>query len=494
MQKVLLAWLGMTDIRCAKGNIEGLGPIAMATNDRPFDQIYLLSTTSMSDEDLYASWLKQHTIGRVKVVHFDLSSPTDYGEIFEAAKSTIESLCKDREKYHLTFHLSPGTPAMSSVWMMLSKSLFPAELIESSLQQGVNTVSFPFELYVEYSESETKQTSDILALFKNSKMDLSAFSSIKYKSNKMKLLIARADRVAKFEVPVLIEGESGTGKELFARAIHDSSNRKDHPFIAVNCGAIPAELFESEFFGYVKGAFTGANVTTSGYIEAAKGGTLFLDEIGEMPLIMQVKLFRSLQQGIIKKVGDIKETKIDFRVVAATNRNLLQEVAKGNFREDLFHRLAVGVLNIPPIRKRREDLSLLIDHFISEYSSKQENYKNISISARNLMVNYPWPGNVRELQNTILRLFVWSLSDTITDQDVRDNLFPVIDNTNSKSAGLELSFDSNFELERVISELEISYIQKALKDTGGNKTKAAELLGIKNYQTLNNKIKKYKIL
>ena len=425
MTKILLAWIGMTDVRCSRKKQEGLGPIGMAAVDREYDEIQLLANDKPASMNEYTKWLSGLSRAKVKVNYVNLSNPTEYGEIYEAAKAHIEEIKSNNPKGHLVYHLSPGTPAMSSVWIMLAKSIHPAELISSSIENGVKTVLLPFELYAEYLGQETKTSKEVKSIIQDTVIDANAFESIKYKCNAMKILIAKAHRVAQFDLPVLIEGESGTGKELLAEAIHNSSNRKAKPFIAVNCGAIPKELFESEFFGYIKGAFTGANAERSGFIEDAHKGTLFLDEIGEMPLEMQVKLLRALQQKVIRKVGGDKEIKIDFRIIAATNKVLLDEVARGNFREDLFHRLAIGVIKLLPLRKRREDLSMLIDIFTARLNERTNSRKKISVSARNIMVNHPWPGNIRELENTLSRIFIWSVSDTISDKDVLDNLFPV---------------------------------------------------------------------
>jgi transcriptional regulator with PAS, ATPase and Fis domain len=483
----------MTDIRCSCKKQEGLGPIGMAVTDREYDEVHLLANDKPSSMDEYAKWLSGLSNAQIKVSYVTLSDPTEYGEIYEAAQIHIEEVKSENPDSHFVYHLSPGTPAMSSVWIMLAKSIHPAELISSSIENGVKTVLFPFEVYAEYSGKDEKTSEEVEALIQDTIIDATAFSSIKYKCDAMKILIAKAHRIAQFDLPVLIEGESGTGKELLAEAIHNSSDRKANPFIAVNCGAIPKELFESEFFGFTKGAFTGANADRPGFIEAANKGTLFLDEIGEMPLEMQVKLLRALQQKKIKKVGSDKEIKVDFRVIAATNKVLLDEIAKGNFREDLFHRIAVGVLRLLPLRERREDLSMLIDIFIANLNKKTRNSKKISVSARNLTINHSWPGNIRELENTLSRIFIWSVSDTISDKDVRDNLFPLIVNEPASDPVLDRDIEHGIDLKALVEEVEKHYLQKALKVTDV-KAKAAKLLGLDNHQTLNNKLKKYNLI
>ena len=298
------------------------------------------------------------------------------------------------------------------------------------------------------------------------------------------------------DVPVLIQGESGTGKELFARAIHASSRRADKPFVEVNCGAIPRELVESEFFGHVKGAFTGASEAKVGHLESAKGGTLFLDEIGELPLDAQVKLLRALQEKKIQRVGSSRTYSVDFRVIAATNRILLDEVAEERFREDLFHRLAVGVLSLPPLRDRSGDLNLLVDHFLDRLNSERERnadwqHKKLSAGARNLLNQHPWPGNIRELSNTLCRAAIWSAGSTIETDQMRNALFPVKRDIPGYDAILNRNLGNDLDLSELLAEVARHYLARAYQETDGNKSAACQLVGLPNYQTFTNWMKKY---
>ncbi|WP_313800439.1 sigma-54 dependent transcriptional regulator [Cytobacillus sp.] len=284
-------------------------------------------------------------------------------------------------------------------------------------------------------------------------------------------------RIADSNVPVLIEGESGTGKELFAKALHYWSCRADEPFVAVNSGALPEQLLESELFGHVKGAFTGANHDKKGLVEAADGGTLFLDELGEMPLLLQVKLLRFLESGEFRRVGDVRERKVTVRVVAATNRNMENEVAEGHFREDLFYRLNVVKLTIPPLRDRKEDIPLFIDFFINKGKNQG---KRLSSEAFFELQNYDFQGNVRELQHIIERGILLSRTEQI---EAADLLLPT-----RKISPIE-KLQSTCSLE----ELEIMHIEGVLHNVNWNKTKAAEILGI-SVRNLYRKIEQYKLV
>lgn len=492
MKKILITWIGRTDIRAIKeSKTVGLGPIAQAIAGASFDQVVLISNSDKSETDAYIRWLNGIKKTYTVVHHVELTSPTNFGEIYEIDVKVIQS-CLSKGDEELTFHLSPGTPAMAAVWILLAKTQFSAKLIESSKEHGVKSVEIPFDISAEFIPSLLLKSDERLEKMAASlPPDAPEFENIIHCSPAMQRLIAKARLVAARSVPVLIEGESGTGKELLARAIHNASPRCAKPFIAINCGAIPPELVESEFFGHAKGAFSGADKIRIGYFESANGGTLFLDEIGELPLAAQVKILRVLQEGEVTKVGETKAAKVNVRIVAATNRSLLNEVAEGRFRSDLFYRLAVAVLHIPPLRERQGDIGLLIDNFL-EQESQEENKlcKKISASAKNLLLSHPWPGNVRELQNTIKRASVWTISDTIQVDDVREALF-ILDSQRSDHI-LDRALGEGFNIQDVIGEVARHYLGRAMKETAGSKTKAAEILGLPNYQTLSNWLKKYR--
>ncbi len=297
------------------------------------------------------------------------------------------------------------------------------------------------------------------------------FTDIVYASEKMDAVIKLSEKASQFKTTVLISGESGTGKELIAKAIHNSSRRKEAPFIAVNCAAIPEALLESELFGYVRGAFSGADGSKRGLMEEAHGGTLFLDEIGEFPLPLQPKLLRVLQEEEIRRLGDTKLIKIDVRVIAATSRDLDHEVKNGGFRNDLYYRINVFPISIPPLRERKEDIPLLVRHFIDKYNCElNHRIKDVMPEVMSELMNYGWPGNVRELENAVERAMILCDSDYISQVDVG-----AADSKGSFSPG---NWISTFTYDEARKRIERAYIEQALSDTRGNRTKAAKILGI----------------
>jgi two-component system response regulator AtoC len=316
-----------------------------------------------------------------------------------------------------------------------------------------------------------------------------SFENIVSKNEKMQKLFDVIKKVAQYKSTVLITGESGTGKELVARALHYNSERSQHPFIPVNCGAIPENLLESELFGHAKGAFTDAIRAKKGLFEEADGGTLFLDEIGELPSPLQVKLLRVLQEGEIRRIGESKSIKVDVRIVVATVKDLTREVNEGRFREDLFYRLNVLPIHIPPLRERKEDIPLLIHHFINKYNqSMNKNVKGIDHEALEALMNHKWYGNVRELENTIERAIVLTDKDNIEQENL-----PIEIQEIKEEFQLEPLPDEEYSIKKASKTLEMNLIKKALRKTKGNHTHAARLLEI-SHRALLYKIKDYGIM
>jgi len=318
-------------------------------------------------------------------------------------------------------------------------------------------------------------------LWNNQVQKSSENKTIVYQSEVMGNLMKMIDRVAPSSANILVLGESGTGKELIARHIHEKSNRRNKPFVAINCGALRETLLESELFGHEKGSFTGAYNRKIGLAEVANGGTLFLDEIGELSPGIQAKLLRFIQEGELYRVGGKDPIKVDIRLISATNRELDAEVQKGNFREDLFYRINTIVVSSPPLRRRREDIPVLVTHFLSNGNHAYLNRgRQISEDALKTLTKYDWPGNIRELQNVCERLQILSEGHTIMLNDLPDNI------RNPEKADDIIDYDPSLTLH----ELEKRYILKALAHFGGNKTQAANNLGI-TIKTLYNKLHEY---
>lgn len=316
-------------------------------------------------------------------------------------------------------------------------------------------------------------------------IEVSSPSGIVGKSRRLVEVFSTVRKVADYKSTVLLLGESGTGKELVARALHDESVRASAAFVPINCGAIPETLLESELFGHVRGAFTDATRDKGGLIQEADGGTLFLDEIGELPQTLQVKLLRFLQEDEIRRVGDTKDTKVDVRVVAATARDLNAMVTAGSFREDLFYRLNVLQLQIPPLRERRDDIPLLVEHFIAKYGARLGRHDmSIAKEALRTLMDYHWPGNIRELENTIERAMVLADDNRIEVESLPDKLRQERERPQLQFLGDDLS------IKKAVRTIERELIRRSLEKTGGNRTRAAEHLEI-SHRALLYKIKEY---
>src|SRR3989344_5076251 len=385
-------------------------------------------------------------------------------------------------------NLQPSAFSPQPVVIMMSAYGTIDTAVECMRLGAYDYISKPFkadEIIITLKKAEERERlkSENIRLKKAFQEDFD-FRNIIASSPQMLDIFNLIEKVAGYNTTVLITGESGTGKELIAKAIHYNGSRKDKPFIAINCGAISETLLESELFGHVKGAFTDAVRSKSGLFEEADGGTIFLDEIGELPKELQVKLLRVLQEGELMKVGDSKSWKIDVRVIAATARDLSGEIKKGNFREDLFYRLNVVPITIPPLRERQGDIPLLVNHFTVIYAKKfSRPIKGADDEAMKYLISYPWPGNVRELENAIERAVILEDGDMIKSENL-----PFIKEPSAISH--QPSANTGFSIKKAEEAIEKELITKALEMTHGNKTKAAELLEI-SHRALLYKIKGY---
>ncbi|MEK6576651.1 MAG: sigma-54 dependent transcriptional regulator [Nitrospirota bacterium] len=332
---------------------------------------------------------------------------------------------------------------------------FKNEEIKLVTQKAINEISLRKEVVRLRSEVENKYR----------------FDNIIGKSKPMQEIFDLIRRISDGPCNILITGDSGTGKELVAKAIHYNSPRKENPFIPINCAAIPENLLESELFGHIKGSFTDAKKDKTGLFEEAEGGTIFLDEISELSILLQAKLLRVIQEREIRRVGSTKNIKIDVRIIAATNLDLDEEVKKKRFREDLFYRLNVIRLNVPPLKNRRDDIPLLLEYFTQRSNERlKKTIKGIAGDTLAFLMEYTWPGNVRELENLIERAIILAKGELITMNDLPSELL----GTKGRKASYEITENHMVSLD----ELEKAYILKVLARTGGNKFRAAEILGI----------------
>ncbi|TXS92754.1 sigma-54-dependent Fis family transcriptional regulator [Parahaliea maris] len=488
-KEALVCWVGGRDLDASRGISDKPGPILSTLKERPHAKVHLLYNYDRDEVHAYGDWLGAQVNVEIHLHEADLSTPVHYGDIYQAASKLMKALSAEISFEDMSVLISPGTPQMQTIWILMCKTAFPAAMLEASEEQGITDFIMPFDIAADYIPNiRAESDANLRRMAAGQAATPPAFESIIRQSPLMNAQIMKAEKIAKRDIPVLILGESGTGKEMFAEAIHESSSRADSEFVVVNCGAIPQDLADSELFGHKKGAFTGAVADRVGRFQEADGGTIFLDEFGELPADTQVRLLRVLNDGTFTRVGDKGRIKVDVRVIAATNRDLMAEVVEGQFREDLFYRIAVGIINLPSLREREGDLMLLTDKFLKDINEAEldldSGYKHKKLSAKaiNVMKSHGWPGNVRELQASLTRAAVWSVGETITEREMREALLE-----RPAKAGdlLGRSLDNSFDIQDVIKELKRHYIKKALAETGNNKTKSAEKLGLNNYQTLN---------
>ncbi len=490
MNPTLFAWIGQADLNASGEKPDSTpGPILAAVKIREFDRIVLLFNYKPEDRGRkYEAWLKEQTSAKIDFRPCTLVSPTDYRSIYEEVSKVTASL---PDNHPMTFHLSPGTPAMATVWVLLAKTIYSdrCELLQASPERGVETVDLPFDIYAELGPRLLRQRDEEhIRLIQGLPAEAPEFDMIIHRCKPMKEQVAMARRFAPREVPILIQGESGTGKELFANAIQKASQRANKPYVTLNCGAIPPELVDAKFFGHKKNAFTGADRDQKGLFDEADSGTLFLDEIGELSPASQVRLLRVLQEGTFHRVGESKDCNVDVRVIAATHRDLFAMVAKGEFREDLFYRLAIGMIDLPPLRYREGDLGILVDRLLEEINVKLKEPgkgKRISAGGRSVLLHQPWPGNVRELKNVLIRSSIRANGNTISKGDVERSLFI---HPTSCLGVMERPLGSGFSLNELIHEIQRVYIRRALEQAENQTQAAKKLLGFKSLKNLKDRM------
>ena len=495
--KCLLAWIGRQDLD-GVSTTPPTGPIFDFLQTHAGIEAVLLSDWSESERAKYAGCLTGFG-QKTEIIPVTLADPTDYGAVYRHADAALSSVAKRFHLDEIAIHTSPGTSTMAAVWVLLAKTkyegvrLFKSWIDKRSGRSRVAEVKIPFSLTLEVIPELAARRATLLSeAAEVAEMTVGTFGALIFRSTKMAQIVGDARKVALFPNPVLILGESGTGKELLARAIHAASTRGGKQWGVINCAALPQELLDSELFGYVKGAFTGANTDRPGRFEACNGGTLFLDEVGDMPAETQVRLLRVLQEGEVQRLGETRVRKVDVRIIAATNRDLIGEMANGRFRDDLFYRLAVLVLRIPPLRDRPEDIVPLAKHFLGRLNERARDIagverKNLSASAKKFAEEYPWPGNVRELENTLARAFAMVSGETLRAEDFREHVIAIGSGLRTTAT---LGDRKNVNLDEELRAIERDLVKQALSESGGVKERAAKLLGLRSRQALSHRMRR----
>jgi transcriptional regulator with PAS, ATPase and Fis domain len=490
----LLTWLGNRDLEnMQQDKNAAIATIALKAQPH-FDKIVILANDKEETWSGFESFLKKRmaTSGRpysdIEIVKVHIESPIDYPTIAKETEKWIAKLSE--EATTLSINLTSGTPAMTTLLVLIGKGKTNTQFLQSTPGNELLPVEIPLDFGSEYLRSASRNIANLAS--SQPKLD-SAFLRISAKSRSMQDTVAKARRVAASEVPVLILGETGTGKEVMAQAIHDASLRAAESLKIVNCGALAPNLVDSTLFGHKKGAFTGADKDYPGLFEQANGGTLFLDEVGELTPDIQVKLLRALQQGEITRLGDTKTINVDVRVIAATHQDLSKLVASGKFREDLFYRLAVGVIRIPPLRDRLEDMAVILSQLvdqINQSASKHPDYisKKISDQGIKFLSSQYWPGNIRELWSTLNRAFLWSDNPVIDETELSQAMLarPQMED----AVSIFLTFNDKVDIVQLTDNFQKKYIEAALKASGNVKKHATQMLGLKDHQTLTNWMKR----
>lgn len=494
----LFSWLGQTDVNNMREDKNAAISQIAIKHSNPFDKILILADSWDEHWENYTKWLKRRMalIGRpdqdISIVRVNIETPIDYFSISQVSQKWINKLSS--ESTELYINVSSGTPAMSTISILLGKAKNNTHFYQATRKNEIILADIPIDFKSEYNSSVARSVSSKAV---SSPSTNKAFEHIVAVSHSMKAVVAKAKKLAPLDLPILVLGETGTGKEVISNAIHSSSSRHKKEIKTVNCGALPESLADSVLFGHVKGAFTGAIKDHKGLFEQADGGTLFLDEVGELTPEIQVKLLRALQQGEITRVGDDKTIVVDIRVIAATHRNLMKMVEDGDFREDLFYRLALGVIELPALRKRVEDIKPLVIDLGSEINEGAQGYldyksKNISEKGIKFIISQPWFGNVRELWNTLNRAFLLNDNEIISDNDIKSAM--LIRNKTEDEQEVHLALGQVVDLSLITENIEKKYISAALKSSGNVRTTAADMLTMGSRQNLDNKMIKLKML
>ena len=521
MSNYLISWIDKADLNASKDGFKGefIGPILNTLKFQSYEKIFILNGYKenkyaerygenlkmyLDENDIDADIFQEDTI---------IKSPIDFDSIYESSYSCITKHPEIKYALNLDILVSSGSAVMHGSWFILSQVLkhelndLKINLISSSIESGIDTLPSSIASLSKISDAIARRENNTPIAGKH-------FESIIGNSLALRNCVDDAKTIAKYiRESVIIEGETGTGKEQFARSIHFSSQRSSKPFESINCGSMQEDLFRAELFGYKKGSFTGAEKDYEGILRLIDGGSLFLDELSDLSLNNQRDLLRFLEDGKVKPVGGSENdsVKVDIRIIGATNKNLAAQVAKGLFRKDLYFRLNVLVLSLPELKNRKEDIEILLLHFIKKFNedfAKNKDYKRkiFSEDALTKLKEYSWPGNIRELQATIKRILIQSKSYEISLNDIKRNIFDaknfdnikkepleVIINTplNMKNDPFEQFMDESFDIKKLTEKIQRHYVELALSKKS-TKSQAAKMLGL-SAQNLEDWIKRLEI-
>lgn len=497
MKKILISWVGMR-LDEARGNrTVNLADLAAVVTWREirFDIFVMVYDENYPGVEHELEQLPPPQGEKRIVIPVKLADPNDHEEIFAICTSVLDKTFEKYSEYDRYFYITPGTATMHAVWVFLAKTRYaPTKLVHAPRSMSPRVIDIPFEISIDFVPGIFHRTDrELLALEPDPDSSPASFRKIIARSKQMKEVLGMATILAKRSIPVLLEGESGTGKSLLARAIHDEGNRKGKAFIQLNCGGLTESLVESELFGIEQNVATGVAKRT-GVFEMANGGTLFLDEIGELPPSLQTRLLLVLDSGEVTRVGGVRSIKVDVRIIAATNKNLINEVQEKRFREDLFYRLAGAAVTLPNLISRQGDLTPLIDGLLDRINREEIaqtpsfSPRTLSAEARNKLLLHHWPGNVRELDFTLRRaVLVFSGGPVISPRDIEKSLLP-----STRPARVTHDVDACATLDNAIRETVVSRISAAWETSMHNQTRAAKMLGISRPRFLRI-IEKYEI-
>ncbi len=482
MNKILISWVGMRMDELSGKRIVNWDDLKAAIfwEENKFDTIALLYDDNYPEAKNELEELKTNQDIDLKTYPVKLENPNDHEEIFTICAGMLDNIVKAHPNHERYLYIRPGTAAMHAVWIFLAKTRFiPTNLVDASRDMPPKIINLPFEISIDFVPGILHRTDkELLTLEPDQANSPATFQNIIARSSQMREVLSRAKILAKRSIPILLEGETGTGKSLLARSIHDESERKEHPFIHLNCGGLTESLVEAELFGIEKNVASGVD-KRKGVFEEANEGTLFLDEIGELPLSLQTRLLLTLENNNITRVGSVKNIKVDVRIIAATNKHLINEVQEKRFRADLFYRLAGANLPLPNLKSREGDLTLLINGLLDKINKKEIQQtasftpRTLSAGAKNKLLQHHWPGNIRELDFTLRRaVLVFSAGPVISIQDIENSLLPSLPDTKNM-----LSTNEGSTFDEAIRNTIAPRITAAWESTH-NKSKAARLLGI----------------